>query len=87
MEQLIHQHAKSQAEQAEAWEQERTTIRNEVESLRANLKAEKEKEIEKGKLLSSSLLQKTSPPLPIPLFYIYSYLQVTNSDSCFFCPI
>nr|CDS34121.1 microtubule associated tumor suppressor 1 [Hymenolepis microstoma] len=47
MEQLLQQHAKSQAEQSEAWENERSSLRVEMEAQRINLQTEKKKEIEK----------------------------------------
>ncbi|VDO03258.1 unnamed protein product [Rodentolepis nana] len=47
MEQLLQQHAKSQAEQSEAWEKERLALRSEMEAQRINLQTEKKKEIEK----------------------------------------
>lgn len=49
MEQLLQQHTKSQADHTKAWEMERLTLESEINTLRANLQTEKEKEIEKSK--------------------------------------
>ncbi|VDL19185.1 unnamed protein product [Hymenolepis diminuta] len=50
MEQLIQQQTKSQAEQSEAWEKERSSLCIEMEKQRANFIIEKKKEIEKIQL-------------------------------------